>query len=264
MKTLREKIEGLPTRADELAATMTAEDDDRWIKRADVLRVIAEHAAPIPPELRPDGVAGMMAGADGDEFRAGLPAEALRKAWSKWKGRAVDRVTPYSLFGFTGPLWNRDDHPCGRTIASNQHWSMWAFAPLDTTWAEVEAMAKAAEQPMWRQELERLWGLRRTVGVLGVMEVHRIRVLEPLASLADVIASGKGEAVVPECVALHMSLIPPDSGPPSPPGVYKCDGDDRWVLQSYWEHAPGGVYENAGRLLAAIDSAGSLLCPESP
>ena len=80
-----------------------------------------------------------------ERFRDGLPPEHLRQVWSKWE---ASHGTVYIFDGefYRCDFWAASDKSI--SIASvSAYWSAYAFRPLGTTWAEVEALAAAAAKP---------------------------------------------------------------------------------------------------------------------
>ncbi len=109
-------------------------------RRAANLRLAAAGAHPLP----------VPGGQEADEeFRAGLPAGALRKAWQDWT-QVDSESNARADLRFKGEVyrfaWWADWMP-DRRIDSCAAWDREKLRPRGKTWAEVEAMAKAAEVP---------------------------------------------------------------------------------------------------------------------
>ena len=77
-----------------------------------------------------------------ERFLYGLPSERLRQVWSKWE------ACHGTVYIFDKELFRCDFWEAQRPIAAfSSHWPSYAFRPLGTTWAEVEALAAAAAKP---------------------------------------------------------------------------------------------------------------------
>ncbi len=85
--------------------------------------------------------------AGGEEFRAGLPAEGLRKAWADWEERDSQSLPEQLTFSGETVRYASWPESQSNMPLTGGTWRGCRFRPVGKTWAEVEAMARTAEQP---------------------------------------------------------------------------------------------------------------------
>lgn len=186
MTPLRKKIEGLDRLRDVLSPKVF------YVLLDEVLRIIAEH------EQETKG--------GGEPARTDLPGHHVT---APPVGQAGGDLLPRPIHGckHIGP-----DGCCAhpRAVSAECHTYAPCAAKQEQAVNEVEQLARQqepAELPMWRKELERL---HATIGQepdpLSMADHRRLAALLDLAILADVIASGRGQAVVPKGVAKLLGM----------------------------------------------------------
>ncbi len=264
MKTPREKIEGLERYGRRFSgAPLVVAADGKYLLHSEVLRILSEHEKEDPllkiaalfngwanagaPDGGPAnvttaaGVLTKIGAALGDPF-AREPADG----WQPTGDHMRDRMAKKPGGVTAADEWILHLNDCRGCSALGTRCAVGRKLHGGSEYVA------AAEVPGWRREYERLHtsdGRTMTGAEIGLYSV-----LAPLAALAEVIASGNGEAAVPERVAKCMPI---EGGGHHPAGIWEPWGDNGdWALV---DRANGLYTADASYILTAIDAAGNAL-----
>ena len=213
--SLREQIEKLPT----------AEDDDRWIKRAEVLRIVAEHETAIAKPVL-------------DLTTGGVGKQTTPERWDKSQPETqipAYLCAPCNLEVEVGETFGQCPK-CNKPMEMNPRWT-----------GKSEPVAGMR----WRKRLRTLFDHSKALGGTDWMnsaDAAFFTIATALLRLAEVIESGRGQAVVPE--GMRAAGLPP--------GTYIKIGlagsIDEWMQQG------GAVTVSAAYLLDQVNIYGDSLC----
>lgn len=230
--SLREKIEGLARwePSDRYGVCMERKQDGRYIELFDVLRIVAEHEQECARfkaerDLLCEGLKLQRAVTFPHERQEDQsPGEARWAAdeWMRKHGHLISQPVGHAggeceecqgrgyLTTEVIPGVSNGRPICWRCYGTKKDAPTHEERRAALGVAEVEQMARqeAAEVPRWRRELERL---HATIGQepdpLSMADHRRLAALLDLAILADVIASGRGQAVVPRDLVRRLFAL---------------------------------------------------------